>query len=133
MEDFDDRPYVTRNGKSMPADEAFLAWTSGNLPRMLAATACQTNPVDRHYLLLGIVQAAYKQRWNPSMRDLCVKWGRQHLEELPQLRGPLRRNNDGTMPNVPTLGIVQRALLEVGDAEQAKEVARIGRKPRSAP
>jgi hypothetical protein len=129
----DDGHYVVRNGKSTLGDEAFLAWNSGDLTRMLAATACKTNPIDRHYLLLSIVQATYKQRGIPRMRDLCVKWGRQHLEELPQLRGPLRKDMGGTMPNVPTLDLVRRALLEVGDAEQAKEVARIGRKPRASP
>lgn len=131
-EDFDDRQYVIRAGKSLPADEAFLAWTSGDLTRMLAATGCKTNPIDRHYLLLSIVEATYKQRWNPEMRNLCVKWGRVHLEELPQIRRPLRKEM-GMAPRIPTLELVKRTLREVGDEQQAKEVARLGRKPRSAP
>ena len=60
---------VLRMGKWVAADEVFEAWGSGDLTRMLAALTLSTNPIDRHFLLLGIVRATYKQRTNPEMRD----------------------------------------------------------------
>jgi hypothetical protein len=42
--------FILRNGKSIPADEVFDAWTSNDLKKMLAVLNKKTHPVDRHYL-----------------------------------------------------------------------------------
>jgi hypothetical protein len=42
--------YVTRQGKLIPADEAFHACNSGDLKPMLAALDAPTNLVDLHFL-----------------------------------------------------------------------------------
>lgn len=49
--------YTTRQGQLIRTDAAFDAWTSANMPAMLRALQTPTNPVDRHFLLLTIVQA----------------------------------------------------------------------------
>lgn len=70
--------YVLREGKSVEADEAFLAWMSGDLNRMVAALAIPTNPIDRHFLLQNIVSLAYKQRETRQLRKLCREVGQMH-------------------------------------------------------
>jgi hypothetical protein len=46
---------IHRLGKWIKADEAFEAWMSADLDRMFRALKVDTNPIDRHLLLQGIV------------------------------------------------------------------------------
>jgi hypothetical protein len=54
--------YIRRLGRSVKADDVFFAWTSGDLRRMLAVLHLKTNPIDRHFVLMGIVSLTYKGR-----------------------------------------------------------------------
>ncbi len=54
--------YILRQGKATKTDAVFKAWTSGNLKKMLNVLNVKTNPIDRHYLLQGIVNETYKLR-----------------------------------------------------------------------
>jgi hypothetical protein len=64
--------FTLRQGKSVPVDDAFRAWTSGDLPKMIKAVSIKTNLIDRHFLLQSIVDATYKLRKEgPLCQDSC--------------------------------------------------------------
>jgi hypothetical protein len=113
---------VLRMGKWVVADEVFEAWGSGDLTRMLAALTISTNPIDRHFLLLGIVRATYKQRSNPGMRGLCIQVANQHLSECGEILPALRINSGGFLPSVPTFQHLATVLAEDGEHEAAIKV-----------
>src|SRR5450759_5709118 len=94
--------FILRFGKLVPTDEVFNAWTSGDLDRMLRALDLQTNPIDRHYLLLGIVKETYRRRSEPSMADKCARYSKMHLAEFETLAPALKADFDGALPRVPT-------------------------------
>jgi len=111
--------YVTRLGKTIEADEAFHAWTSGDLGRMRRALSIPTNLIDRHFLLMGIVQLTYKNRSDPSVRRLCKEVGRQHLAEFDAIAPALRREMRGFLPRVPTFQLLATILAEDGELTDA--------------
>lgn len=113
---------VERMGRWVDADEAFEAWTSGELPRMLAATSVRTNPIDRHFLLQGIVKETYRQRRNPTMRQVCIQTGMMHLTEFSTIAPALRADFGGTLPRVPSFECLATALAEDGKVEEAVRV-----------
>jgi len=108
-----------RNGVSMPADDVFEAWTSGSLPRMLAARGLNTHPIDRHFLLQGIVELTYKERERPGLRALCLETARQHVSEFSTIAPVLADDFGGTLPRVPTFATLAALLVEDGRFEEA--------------
>jgi hypothetical protein len=64
--------FTIRQGKSIPIDDAFRAWTSGNLEDMLKAVNTQNNPIDRHFLLQSIVTESYKLRKEEKYRKFAL-------------------------------------------------------------
>jgi hypothetical protein len=74
--------FTLRQGKSIPVDDAFRAWTSGDFSQMLKAVSTKTNPIDRHFLLQSIVDATYKLRKEEKYRKLCIEYAEKHLKEL---------------------------------------------------
>jgi len=118
--------YTIRDGQLTKADNVFLAWTSGDLPKMVAALDLKTNPIDRHYLLLNIVEQAYKQRRsNPSMRDLCLHVSKIHLQEFDELSVALQKSTNGLLPRVPTFQYYATMLVEAGEFDQAIDVCQM--------
>lgn len=115
--------YTTRQGQLIRTDAAFDAWTSANMPAMLRALQTPTNPVDRHFLLLTIVQQAYRNRNNPEMRSILLKHARQHVDEFSGLAGPLKQEL-GKLPQVPTFPYLATVLTEDGHYDEAIEVCR---------
>lgn len=133
---------VRRFGVLQPVDEAFLATGSGSLARMLSAMALPTNAVDRHYLLLTIVDQLYRRRKaGPAARRMLIEIARLHLAELahilPQLAlHDLERSklckplpSDAELPvigsrYIPTFDHLCMALCEVGQYEAALDVWR---------
>ena len=111
--------YVLREGKNIKADEAFFAWTSGDLDRMVRALAVRTNPVDRHFLLMGIVAATYKKRNDPLARRTCVDVGRMHVAEFPAIAPALRADMGGVLPRVATFAHLATVLAEDGAVAEA--------------
>src|SRR5258708_4811285 len=101
-------------GRWIDADEAFEAWTSADFPRMLAARSVPTNPIDRHFLLQGIVEHAYRLRRDPQMRRLCIDTGMTHLSEFASLAPALNADFGGTLPRVPSFAWLATALAEQG-------------------
>jgi pentatricopeptide repeat protein len=141
---------ITRFGIFVPADEVFLAWTSGNLERMLAATSLQSNAVDRHHLLQCIVQTLYRQRADRAKRELLFEVAMLHLGEMQVLINGLRRDDvarkarsqrlseeesqrtgaaphieavpGGAIPVIETFLLLVRALCEDERYDDAKKV-----------
>ncbi|MEH6519559.1 MAG: hypothetical protein V7742_23020 [Halioglobus sp.] len=114
---------------STPVNPVFDAWVSADLDEMLAVvhiTDCR--PVDRHYLLTGVVKAAFSSRHkDPKYRHMAVLYCQQYLEEWPRLWQPLLENiaigdpgeknhlsPEGTLPYVPVFPYYAKLLVEGG-------------------
>jgi len=119
--------FILRFGKLVPTDEVFNAWTSGDLDRMLRALDLQTNPIDRHYLLLGIVKETYRRRSEPAMASECARVAEMHLAEFQALGQALKSDGDGTLPRVPTFQHYATLLTEQGDFERAVWVCELAK------
>jgi hypothetical protein len=82
---------VRRFGKAVPADEVFLAWTSGDVERMLAVIDVQTNVVDRHHLLTELSRALFEKRdQDPAYMAAFLQVATTHIREAPQLIAGLK-------------------------------------------
>lgn len=110
--------YISRKGRSIKADEVFFAWSSGDLNRMLAARSVPTNPIDRHYLLMNIVQLTYKQRTDPKHRETLREAAFQHLREIPSIL-PVLKAELGVTPRIPTYAHLSTVLAEDGRIDEA--------------
>lgn len=116
---------ITRGGQAETASEAFLASNSSSMPRRLAALSDEkAHPVDRHFLLMGIVQDAYRARKSdPAARARCEEIGRLHVAELPTLI-PFLRKEFGMVPSIPTYQLLATCLAESGNTDDAVAVCR---------
>lgn len=122
---------VQRFGKAVEVDEVFKAYTSGSIPKMLAALDMPTNDVDRHHLLQSLVRALYARRAGPKSRGAVLRVGAIHLDEMPSLIRSLRRHaqarsstrrNDDALPHVETFLLMVRVLCEEGRYDEAAVV-----------
>jgi len=113
---------IDRMGRWVEADEVFEAWTSADLARMLAARSVQTNPIDRHFLLQGIIKETYRLRSDPEMSRVCIETGFTHLREFVTIGPALRLDFSGTLPRVPSFAWLSTALAEEGRVEEAIRV-----------
>jgi len=111
--------YTTRLGKTVPVDDAFHAWTSGDLNEMLKALPVKTNLIDRHFLLMGIVDATYKNRTDPKMAQRCAQVAEMHLTEFPKIAPALKKDMDGILPRVTTFQHYATLLSEQGEYDKA--------------
>ena len=111
--------FTIRCGKTVRIDEVFNAWTSGDLSRMLKATNLKTHPIDRHFLLMGIVDQTYKLRAETQMAEICERIAQTHMAEFPQLAPVLRQDFDGRLPRVLTFQLYATLLTEQGRYEEA--------------
>lgn len=110
---------IYREEDMVAADEVFLAWTSGDLDRMLRARPLQAHDVDRHFLLMGIVGLTYYRRDDERARALCLEVGRQHLIEFPKLKAALMDSMGGILPRVTTYARLATVLSEDGLHDEA--------------
>ncbi len=117
--------FIVRNGTSIPADEAFEAWTSQDLARMLRARSTPTHPIDRHFLLMGIVGQAYARRAEPEMHAICLEVARQHVAEFPAIAPVLAEDLGGILPLVPTFAHLATVLTEDEEHEEAISVCEL--------
>lgn len=116
------RTYVTRQGQSVEADDAFHAWTSGSLNEMIDALERKTNLIDRHFLLMSIVDQTYKNRSDPENAELLRKVAEIHLAEFPKIKPALKKEMDGILPRVTTFQKYATFLTDKGEYEKAIEV-----------
>lgn len=118
--------FTMRDGGRRKADGVFEAWTHRDLDKMLEVRHQKTHPVDRHYLLLTLVDETYKLRKErPDMAKLCEEIAEQHLEEFPALKGPLAKSLDGVLPRVPTFQKYATLLAEQSRFDSAIEVCEL--------
>ena len=115
---------VRRLRKSVPVDDAFRAWTSGDLAQMLKAASTKTNPIDRHFLLQSIVDATYKLRKEEKYRKLCIEYAEKHLKELPDIAPALKEDMDGTLPRITTFQHYSTVLTEDREYEKAISICK---------
>jgi hypothetical protein len=118
----DGETFTLRGGKTVRADEVFHAWTSGNLGRMRKALAIKTHPIDRHFLLMGIVDQTYKARADRLMAETCLQVGRIHLAEFPQLVPSLLQEFNNLLPRVLTFQLLPTLLAERGQFDEAIQI-----------
>jgi len=116
------RTMTLREGKFVPTDEVFDAWTSSDLPRMLAAIDMKSNLIDRHFLLMGIVKETYRLREDPAMADLCAEVAQTHVDEFATIKPALEREFGGQLPRVPTFQHYATLLTERGDFTAATRI-----------
>jgi hypothetical protein len=121
----ENRSFALREGKMVPTDDAFDAWTSRDLEKMLSAFRNKTNPVDRHFLLMGIVDETYKRRNDPEMRKKCKDIAEIHIKEFPTIVPPLKKDMGGVLPRVSTFQQYSTVLTEDGEFEKAIEVCKL--------
>lgn len=119
--------YMLRLGKFIPTDEVRDAWVSGDLERMLKAVGLETNLVDRHFLLLGIVKETYRRRSEPAMASECARFSEMHLAEFQAIAPALKADMDGILPRVPTFQHYATLLTELGDFERAVWVCELAK------
>jgi hypothetical protein len=117
--------YTIRGGRSVPVDEVFEAWTSGDLHRMLRALNLKSNPIDRHYLLMGIVEQTFKQRSDSVMAHECERVAEIHLAEFPNIVPALKQEMGGELPRVTTFQNYATLLAERGQFEKAIDVCKL--------
>ncbi len=103
--------FVERDGKLMEADSVFDAWTSGDLKAMLAQLKQKTTLVDRHFLLMNIVDQAYRNRNDKEMRTICHQVAKMHIKEFPKIK-PALKKDIGILPRVPTFQQYATVLTE---------------------
>jgi hypothetical protein len=106
----------------MEADDAFRAWTSGSLSDMVGALEKKTNLVDRHFLLMSIVDQTYKNRAHYESAELLRKVAEMHLEEFPKIKPVLLKEMGGILPRVTTFQKYATCLTEEGKYEKAVDV-----------
>ena len=111
--------FTIRQGKSVPIDDVFRAWTSGDIELMLKAISAKTNPIDRHFLLQSLVTEAYKRRKELRYRKLCIEYAEKHIHEFSSLAGPLKKEMGGELPRVSTFQHYATLLTEAGEFEKA--------------
>ena len=114
--------YTQRMGQVTMADEVFDAWTSGELAAMLKALKKKTNLIDRHFLLMGIVNQSYKSRKDPKMRELCREISERHVQEFDRIAPALKKDMNGVLPRVSTFQQYAKLLSEDSEDERAIEV-----------
>ncbi|MGP4846186.1 hypothetical protein ACTXGQ_18810 [Marinobacter sp. 1Y8] len=118
--------YTVRDGQLTPTDSAFDAWTSRDLEKMVSELETKTTLVDRHFLLMTIVDEAYKLRKNDTeMRALCQKVSEMHLAEFSKIRPALEKSLGGVLPRVPTFQKYATLLTEQDEFDRAVEVCEI--------
>ncbi|WP_394424494.1 hypothetical protein [Vreelandella stevensii] len=118
--------YTIRDGQLTPTDQAFDAWTSRDLAKMRAALDKKTNLVDRHFLLMTLVDETYKRRKEDlEAKEFCAQVAEQHLEEFPDIKPALVKSLDGILPRVTTFQKYATLLTEEGEYKRAIEVCEI--------
>ena len=118
LENPESTAFISRQGKLIPVDDVFRAYTSGDLSQMLKAVSIKTNPIDRHFLLQLIVDATYKLRKEEKYRKLCIEYAIRHLQEFPDI-APALKEEDGTLPHVTTFQKDATVLTENGEYDKA--------------
>jgi DNA polymerase-3 subunit epsilon len=103
----------------MKARSATRKWLAENL----AGLKSTSDLLDRHFLYLGLVSAAYQLRKEDrEHRVLCEELARSHLQEFGQIAPRLKQRFNGSLPYVPTFEQLSILLVEDGRFDDAVAV-----------
>jgi hypothetical protein len=100
----------------------FDAYSSGDLEIMLDALPVRARKVDRHFLLMSIVEATHQRRDDVAMRVLCCEIADLHLREFPSMVRTLKGEGNEPLPHVSTFRLYADVLTEMGRYSRAIEV-----------
>lgn len=115
--------YTIRDGELVETDAVFYAWTSGDIAQMRAALAKKANLVDRHFLLMSLVDQSYKHCKDDSeLEKLCAEISEQHIQEFPEIKPALVKSLGGIIPRVTTFQKYATLLTEQSNFDRAVEV-----------
>ena len=106
--------------------KVFEAWTSGDLEKMLLACKLKAEPIDRHFLLLGIVEKLYKlSHASPEKTKLCMAYSALHIKEFPSFIPALLEDGFEDLPSVPTFKKYGSLLESAGRYDDAMRVYKL--------
>ena len=97
------KPPIEIEGTWRQADEAWMAWSSYDLDRMVRALSLPTHAVTRYYLLASLLEQSFTRRTFPYWRRTCLEVGQMLIDEFPQLRAAVARELDGLAPSHPAV------------------------------
>lgn len=115
------KSYHTRGGALVESDDRHQAAFSGDFNRMLKQLYNKGDPIDTHFLYLGLVGQTYSRRKEPKARELFKKLAIEHVEAFDTICRPLM-NEFNILPRVPTFQYLATVYTEDGEYEKAIEV-----------
>lgn len=117
-------PWLVENlGRAAVGTAAAIRRTT-DLDRMIAALHDEEDPLGRHRLLTGIVEASHRQRDSAAMNKVFMRFAELHVNELPGMAPALTAAGAGKLPRVPAFKLLAMALeREKRFAEAAKVCA----------
>lgn len=101
-----------------------------SIKQRIAEIPRRTDPVDRHFYLLRLVDETYSRRHNTKrMRQLCEQVCQQHVREFPRIAKALldedaKYSKNPSLPHVTTFQHLATLLTEKGDYSGAIRVCR---------
>ncbi|MNG23879.1 hypothetical protein D3C84_1085370 [compost metagenome] len=85
--------------------------------------AKKANLVDRHFLLMSLVDQSYKHCKDDSeLEKLCAEISEQHIQEFPEIKPALVKSLGGIIPRVTTFQKYATLLTEQSNFDRAVEV-----------
>lgn len=101
-------------------DDVFRASSSGNLQEMISVLDHNTTLSNRHYLLMHIVDQAYKARNSTENAAILRQVAEMHLKEFHTIKQALLADLNGMgLPHVTTYQKYATFLTENGEFEKA--------------
>lgn len=110
--------------ESRPSDQAREAWLSGDLEGMINALGTKAKLIDRHFLLMGVVDETYRRRSDPAMAQKCQEVAEIHINEFPKISAALKREYGDPLPRVTTFQKYATLLTEMREFDRAVEVCK---------
>ncbi len=117
--------HAAKNKEFMKEDESYMANVYGDLDDMLRVLPKVTKLLDRHFLLLSIVEQAYKLRNDPKYRNICITYSEIHIKEFGKGLKDALLEEFKVMPRVPTFQYYATLLTEDGNFSKAIEICEL--------
>jgi hypothetical protein len=114
--------YILRGGKHIRAGETHFAAFSNDLDRMLAAIDIQGGHIiDRHFLLLNIVNICYAKRDDEKFRKIAMSVADIHISEMRSIVNYFIKK-EKFVPRITTFQHYATILTENGEYDKAISV-----------